>query len=178
MDLRKLNVEELNRIDKDSWENAPKIPVIFFLDNVRSALNVGSAFRTADSFSVEKIMLCGITTTPPNREVQKTALGADLTVAWEYYESSVDAVLKLKSEGYVIIAIEQMSKKTYLNDYEIDTNKKFALIFGNEVNGLSEELYPYIDECIEIPQAGTKHSLNVSVCVGILGWEFYKQFKK
>lgn len=173
--MKKLKLEELGRISVDQFKEAAKIPVCILLDNVRSLHNVGSAFRTADSFRIEKIYLTGITGTPPHREIQKTALGATESVSWEYAEKTQDVIQKLKSDGYVIVLIEQTTESTLLNDFLVDKNKKYCLVFGNEVNGVSDEAIVLGDVALEIPQGGTKHSLNISVCVGIVAWEFFQK---
>jgi rRNA methylases len=172
--MKKLKLEELGRITVDQFKEADKIPVCILLDNVRSLHNVGSAFRTADAFRIEKIYLTGITGTPPHREIHKTALGATESVAWEYFEKSEEAVQKLKSEGYKIIAIEQTTNSKPLHEFAPNKNEKMCLVFGNEVNGVSDEVIALANEAIEIPQHGTKHSLNVSVCLGIVVWEMYQ----
>ncbi len=173
--MKKLKLEELGRISVDQFKEAAKIPVCILLDNVRSLHNVGSAFRTADSFRIEKIYLTGITGTPPHREIQKTALGATESISWEYAEKTQDVIQKLKSDGYVIVLIEQTTESTLLNDFLVDKNKKYCLVFGNEVNGVSDEAIALGDVALEIPQGGTKHSLNISVCVGIVAWEFFQK---
>lgn len=175
--MKKIKLEELGRISVDEFKQVEKIPVCILLDNVRSLHNVGSAFRTADAFRVEKIFLCGITGTPPHREIQKTALGATESVDWKYDESAVTAVQQLKSAGYKIIVIEQTTESISLNQYEAASDGKCCLIFGNEVEGISEEVIALADAAIEIPQDGTKHSLNVSVCMGIVLWEFFQKLK-
>lgn len=171
-------MSELNRMTVEDFKEASKIPLIIILDNIRSQHNTGSVFRTSDAFRVEKIILCGITATPPNREIQKTALGATESVEWEYNSSTLEAVLKLKQSGYIVLAAEQAQGSIIPDDFSIDTNKKYALIFGNEVSGISDEVMPHCDICIEIPQYGTKHSLNVSVSAGILIWELFKKFSR
>jgi len=173
--MKKLKLEELGRISVDQFKEATKISVCILLDNVRSLHNVGSAFRTADSFRIEKIYLTGITGTPPHREIQKTALGATESVSWEYAEKTQDVIQKLKSDGYVIVLIEQTTESTLLNDFLVEKNKKYCLVFGNEVNGVSDEAIALGDVALEIPQGGTKHSLNISVCVGIVAWEFFQK---
>jgi len=173
--MKKLKLEELGRISVDQFKEATKISVCILLDNVRSLHNVGSAFRTADSFRIEKIYLTGITGTPPHREIQKTALGATESVSWEYAEKTQDVIQKLKSDGYVIVLIEQTTESTLLNDFLVDKSKKYCLVFGNEVNGVSDEAIALGDVALEIPQGGTKHSLNISVCVGIVAWEFFQK---
>jgi 23S rRNA (guanosine2251-2'-O)-methyltransferase len=150
---------------------------VLVLDNIRSGLNVGSAFRTSDGFGLEKIYLCGITATPPHKEILKTAIGASESVAWEYSDTTLKTILKLKKAGFKIVAVEQVDQRTWLQDFIIDFGIKYALVFGNEVDGISEEILPHIDACIEIPQMGTKHSLNISVCVGIVVWDFFKKIK-
>jgi len=173
--MKKLKLEELGRISVDQFKEATKISVCILLDNVRSLHNVGSAFRTADSFRIEKIYLTGITGTPPHREIQKTALGATESVSWEYAEKTQDVIQKLKSDGYVIVLIEQTTESTLLNNFLVEKNKKYCLVFGNEVIGVSDEAIALGDVALEIPQGGTKHSLNISVCVGIVAWEFFQK---
>lgn len=175
--MKKLKLEELGRISVSEFKEAEKLPVCIVLDNVRSLHNVGSAFRTADAFRIEKIYLTGITGTPPHREIQKAALGATESVAWEYVESSGSAIEKIKNEGYKIIVIEQTIGSQPLQNAVIESDKKYCLVFGNEVNGVSDEVIALADLAIEIPQIGTKHSLNVSVCLGIVCWEFFKNLK-
>ena len=169
--FRKLQNEELNRISTEAFKEAPKIPVVILLDNVRSQNNVGSVFRTSDAFRIEKIFLCGITSTPENREVHKTALGAEDAVEWEYVKDTVEAVDRLKKEGSRIFAIEQAENTTPLENFSLSPDQKYALIFGNEVKGVQQEVIDLSDGCIEIPQFGTKHSLNISVTVGIVLWQ-------
>ena len=173
--MKKLKLEELGRISVDQFKAAEKLPISIVLDNVRSLHNVGSAFRTTDAFRFEKIYLTGITGTPPHREIEKTALGATQSVAWEYAESTVQIVKKLKDEGYIILIIEQTSSSVQLQQFIPEAGSKYCLIFGNEVNGVTEDVLPLGDLAIEIPQFGTKHSLNVSVCLGIITWEFFKK---
>jgi len=175
--MRKLKLQELNRVDTKTFKEQPKTPVVLVLDNIRSGLNVGSAFRTADGFGLEKIYLCGITATPPHREILKTAIGASAAVEWEYSKTTLDAILLLKKEGYKLIAIEQIDESILLQDFELDKNQKYALIFGNEVTGVSDEILEHLDAAIEVPQVGTKHSFNISVCVGIVAWDFFKKIK-
>ena len=172
--MQKLKLDELGRTDAESFQNQAKFPIVLVLDNIRSALNVGSAFRTADAFALEKIVLCGIAATPPHREILKTALGSTETVQWIHYQEVTDALQDLKNENYEILAIEQTDKSIMLNEFLVEKNKKYALVFGNEVEGVSDEAMSLCDAAIEIPQFGTKHSLNVSVCVGILSWHFLK----
>ncbi|MBD1422286.1 RNA methyltransferase [Sphingobacterium chuzhouense] len=175
--MQKLSMEELNRIDVDSFKNQEKIPIIVVLDNVRSMHNVGSTFRTADGFAIEKIVLCGITGTPPHREIEKTALGATQSVDWEHHPDTMTAIEQLKKEHYTLLAIEQATGSTVLQNFETDPQKKYALIFGNEVHGVSDDVMQAVDGCIEIPQFGTKHSLNVSVTIGIVLWQFLQKLK-
>lgn len=172
--IEKLKLEALNRKSVEEFKESPKIPVIGILDNVRSMHNVGSVFRTSDAFALEKLYLGGITPRPPHREIQKTALGATESVDWEYAESVPELINTLKHEGYLIIGVEQVKGSILLQDYKIETNQKYALILGNEVEGISENILDLIDIFIEIPQSGTKHSLNVSVCAGIIFWEWYR----
>ena len=172
--MRKLSMDELGRATPDKFREQPKMPIVLVLDNVRSALNVGSAFRTADAFALEKIYLCGITATPPHREILKTALGATETVVWEFADNAVDAVTALKKEGYQVWGIEQVETSIQLQDFDFQMDKRVAVVFGNEVNGVEEATLSACDGFLEIPQFGTKHSLNVAVCVGIVAWELVK----
>jgi len=171
--MRKLKLDELNRASVDEFKEQEKLPVAVVLDNVRSMHNIGSIFRTSDGFAVEQICLCGITARPPHREIEKTALGATLSVNWTYYETPLQAVEQLRNEGYKIIAIEQASGSIMLNSFRPQPLEKYALIFGNEVNGVSDEVMQNIDACIEIPQFGTKHSFNIVVSAGIVLWDFF-----
>lgn len=175
--MKKLKLDELGRISVDEFIRSSKLSVCILLDNIRSLHNVGSAFRTSDAFRLEKIYLTGITGTPPHREIEKTALGATASVAWAYEEKTVDALIKLKDNGYTIIAIEQTSASQPLQNFNPEEGKKYCLLFGNEVHGVSEEAIALADLALEIPQHGTKHSLNISVCLGIVAWEFYKKLK-
>ncbi|WP_437921716.1 RNA methyltransferase [Sphingobacterium sp. LRF_L2] len=175
--MQKLSMDQLNRIDIESFKTQDKTPVVIVLDNVRSMHNVGSSFRTADGFAIEKVILCGITATPPHREIEKTALGATQSVTWEYVEHTNNAIAQLKDEGYTIVAIEQAQDSIQLQKFEVDSNQKYAFVFGNEVHGVSEEIMQKIDACIEIPQFGTKHSFNVSVTIGIVLWHFVQRLK-
>lgn len=172
---RKLKNEELNRISEDEFKSATKTPIIIVLDNIRSLNNIGSVFRTADAFLIEAVYLCGITAHPPHREIQKTALGATETVVWKYHESTIDTIKKLKENGYKICAIEQTENSIMLNEFGVNKNEKLVVIFGNEVKGVEQEAIDLSDAVIEIPQYGTKHSLNISVSVGVVIWELYKQ---
>jgi tRNA G18 (ribose-2'-O)-methylase SpoU len=173
--MRKLAVTELRRVSLDEFKQQPKTPLVLVLDNVRSALNVGSTFRTADAFAVEKIVLTGITAQPPNREITKTALGATESVNWEYQKEIVEAVQGLKRQGFKIIAVEQAEGSIFLQDFEMHSETQYALIFGNEVTGVSEAVMELADAALEIPQFGTKHSLNISVCVGVVVWELFRK---
>ena len=176
--MRKLLNEELGRPTIEEYANVDKLPVVAVLDNVRSAQNVGSFFRTADAFGIEHIALCGISSTPPNREIHKTALGAELSVAWSYYPTTLECVEKLRSEGYRILAVEQIENSTMLNTFRAEEGVKYALIFGNEVEGVDQAVVDVVDGAIEIPQVGIKHSLNVSVSAGVLMWEMFRQIAK
>ena len=173
--MKKLFLEDLKRLSIEAYKQTEKIPVVVILDQVRSAMNVGSFFRTCDAFNVSKLYLVGITATPPNREITKTAIGATESVAWEYRESIADLLIELRKNDYNIIAVEQTDQSILLNDFEL-SDQKYALIFGNEVDGVSEGALELCDFAIEIPQMGTKHSLNVSVCGGVVIWEFFKNF--
>jgi tRNA G18 (ribose-2'-O)-methylase SpoU len=169
---RKLQNSELNRPTLEEYRNQKKRPIVLVLDNIRSQHNIGAAFRTADAFCIQKIILCGICATPPNAEIHKAALGAELSVAWQYFKDTLTALQSLKSEGFNLIAIEQTLHATLLNHPQINKTHPTALIFGNEVNGVSQEAVNYCHSAIEIPQFGTKHSLNVSVSIGIVLWEY------
>lgn len=171
---RKLQNEELNRISTEEFKQAAKLPVMIILDNIRSQNNVGSVFRTSDAFRIEKIYLCGITSTPENREVHKTALGAEDAVEWEYVKETRDVVEKLKTEGYRIFSIEQAENTTSLEDLSIGLDGKYALVFGNEVKGVQQDIIDRSHACVEIPQFGTKHSFNISVTVGIVLWQIVR----
>ncbi|TDD96485.1 RNA methyltransferase [Flavobacterium cellulosilyticum] len=173
--MRKLENNELGRKSVDDFKQSKKTPIILILDDIRSLHNIGSVFRTADAFLIEKIYLCGITATPPNKEIHKTALGATETVDWEHHENVLETIQKLKSEKITVLAIEQVESAFFLQDFEVETNKKYALIFGNEVYGVSQEAVALCDGCIEIPQLGTKHSLNISVSAGIVVWDLFKK---
>lgn len=172
---KKLKLWELNRVSEQEFKAQSKFPVIVILNDIRSLANVGSFFRTCDAFNVEKIYLCGITATPPHRDIQKTALGATESMDWEHRESIVDLVKELKSTGIRICSIEQTEKTTLLQEVDEFPEQKYALIFGNEVNGVDQDVIDLSDYIIEIPQFGTKHSINVSVCAGIVIWEFVKR---
>lgn len=173
--MRKLKVTELNRLTPEAFKESKKIPLIVVLDHVRSLNNVGSVFRTSDAFRVEAIYLCGITACPPNAEIHKTALGAEETVDWEYFKDTPEAVDKLRQAGYTVCAVEQAEGSVMLDNLQLDKTKKYAIIMGNEVKGVQQNVVDNCDLCIEIPQYGTKHSLNVSVTTGIVIWDFFKQ---
>lgn len=173
--MRKLENSELGRKNTDEFKEAEKTPLILILDDVRSLHNIGSVFRTADAFLVEKIYLCGITATPPNKEIHKTALGATETVAWEHYKNITDAIIALKDQDVAVLAIEQAEGAVFLQEFTPETGKKYALVFGNEVKGVSQEAINLCDGVIEIPQLGTKHSLNISVSAGIVVWDLFRK---
>ena len=174
---KKLKLEELGRIDIETFKETEKIPLTVVLDNVRSMHNVGAVFRTADAFLIEKIILCGITPRPPHREIHKAALGATESVEWGYEESIKDTLEDLRKNQYRIIGVEQTTDSVLIGDFTISNGERYAVVLGNEVDGLSEDALSLYDSFIEIPQLGTKHSLNVSVCSGIVMWEFFKNLK-
>jgi 23S rRNA (guanosine2251-2'-O)-methyltransferase len=173
--MRKLQTTELNRLSIEEFRSGKKIPVTIILDNIRSQNNIGSVFRTADAFMIEQLFLCGITATPPHREIHKTALGATESVPWQYFTETIQAVTALKDQGYRIFCIEQTDQSVLLPEFRLPEGS-FAVIFGNEVSGIDENLLPACDGAIEIPQFGTKHSLNVSVAVGIVIWDILTKF--
>ena len=177
--MRKLNVTELGRMDAEMYKDSNKLPVTVILDDVRSLYNVGSVFRTSDAFRVERIILCGITATPDNNlvEIHKTALGAEQTVDWVYSDNCADVVKELNTKGYVTIAVEQVEDSIKLDNFIVDKNKRYALILGNEVKGVQQTVVDFFNLSLEIPQYGTKHSLNVSVSAGLVIWEFARQLK-
>ncbi len=175
--MKKLQLEELNRLSLEEFKSHPKTPIVLVLDNIRSALNTGSAFRTADAFALAGIYLCGITAQPPHREILKTAIGATESIDWQYFSNTIDSLTQLKSRGYTLLGVEQTDLSIPLQDYSWKGETPLALVFGNEVGGLSDDILPLLDDCIEIPQFGTKHSLNVAVCVGIVTWHLYSQLK-
>ncbi|MGL1887127.1 MAG: RNA methyltransferase [Reichenbachiella sp.] len=175
--MRKLKNEELKRPNVEEFKAQDKNPVILILDNIRSLNNVGSAFRTSDAFNVEKIFLCGITGQPPHRDINKTALGATDSVAWEHAKSTVEVIEKLKSEGWTILSVEQAENATMLDDFEPMNDQKYAYIFGNEVFGVEQDVVDASDDCLEIPQFGTKHSLNISVTIGVVLWDYILKTK-
>lgn len=173
--MRKLKITEMNRMSVEEFKESDKLPLIIVLDNIRSLHNIGSVFRTSDAFRIEYIYLCGITATPPHPEMHKTALGAEFTVDWKYVNNSVEVVDNLKKEGYIVYSIEQCEGSTMLTDLVLDKTKKYAVVLGNEVKGVQQEVIDHSDGCIEIPQYGTKHSLNVSVTAGIIIWDLFKK---
>lgn len=175
--MRKLLNEELGRKSVDEFKDAAKTPIVIVLDNVRSLNNVGSVFRTGDAFLIEAVYLCGITGQPPNKEIQKTALGATESVAWKHMENTLDAVEELKANGYLVYAIEQAESAIMLNNFMPSKRQKLAIIFGNEVKGVQQEVIDASTDVIEIPQVGTKHSLNIAVSVGIVMWDLYLKIK-
>ena len=173
--MRKLRNSELGRLTIEEFKQADKFPVVIVLDNIRSQNNIGSAFRTGDAFRIESIYLCGITATPPHREIHKTALGAENTVDWKYFDHTIDAINLLKGKGYKIVAVEQAEKSTMLQDFKPHVSEKLALIFGNEVDGVEDSIMEIADYCVEIPQFGTKHPLNITVSLGIVIWQIASQ---
>lgn len=175
--MRKLNVLEMNRISVDEFKKSKKNPLVVVLDNVRSMYNVGSVFRTADAFRIEAIYLCGITSCPPHPEIHKTALGAEDAVDWYYNKEALETVKTLQQQGYEVLAIEQVEGSTMLQNFAPETDKKYAVVFGNEVKGVGQEVVDCCDGCLEIPQFGTKHSLNVSTTAGIVMWEITRKLK-
>ncbi len=175
--MRKLKITELNRISAEEFKQAEKLPLVVVLDDIRSLHNIGSVFRTSDAFRIECICLCGITAVPPHPEIHKTALGAEFTVDWKYVDNAVDAVDNLRKEGYVVYSVEQAEGSVMLDKLELDKNRKYAIVMGNEVKGVRQEVIDRSDGCIEIPQYGTKHSLNVSVTAGIVIWDLFKKLR-
>ena len=175
--MKKLTMDELNRISVEEYKQAEKTPIVVVLGNVRSMNNIGSVFRTADAFRIEKIYLCGITATPPHRDIHKTALGAENSVDWEYVEETLDCVKRLRDEGYAVYSVEQAEGSVMLQDFKAD-GRKTAVVFGNEIDGVAQEVVDASDGCLEIPQYGTKHSLNVSVTAGIVMWDLFSKIKK
>lgn len=176
--MKKLSMDELGRKTKEQFRESEKFPVVIVLDNIRSMMNIGSVFRTADAFLVHSIYLCGITATPPHREIHRSALGATDTVEWHYFENTTDAIRHLKEKGYNILALEQTTKSINLASFQPHGNEKYALVFGNEVNGVEQQALELCDDCLEIPQFGTKHSLNISVTAGMVIWDFYCKMLK
>ena len=175
--MRKLKNSELGRLNVEDFKKTQKIPLIVILDNIRSLNNIGSVFRTSDAFLIEKIYLCGITAKPPHKDIHKTALGATESVEWEYVEDTLTLVEKMKEEKVKVLAIEQADNSIMLQDFTIKPNQKYAVIMGNEVKGVQQKVVSASDYCIEIPQFGTKHSLNISVSVGVVLWDLFKKFK-
>ena len=173
--MRKLENNELDRKSVEDFREAEKTPLIIILDDIRSLHNIGSVFRTSDAFLIEKIYLCGITAVPPNKEIHKTALGATETVTWEYQKNVLEVIQNLKAENISVFAIEQVENSIFLQDFKVEENKKYALVFGNEVYGVSQKAIEICDGTIEIPQLGTKHSLNISVSMGIVVWDLFKK---
>ena len=176
--MRKISNEELHRPSVDEFAAMGRIPVVVVLDNVRSAQNVGAFFRTSDAFAIERVALCGITATPPSRDIHKTALGAELTVEWKHYDSTLECVEALKAEGYKLLSIEQVEGAVMLDELKVDTSERYALVFGNEVAGVDQAVVDVCDGAIEIPQAGTKHSINVSVAGGVVLWPFFMAMRE
>lgn len=175
--MRKLKNNELGRISVDEFKQASKTPIIVVLDNIRSLNNIGSVFRTSDAFLIEKIYLCGITATPPNKEIHKTALGATESVAWEYVEDTLELVEKLKEQGVQVFSIEQAENATMLDTFKTENNQTYAVVFGNEVKGVQQDVVSASHGCIEIPQLGTKHSLNISVSCGVVLWDLFTKMR-
>ena len=175
--MRKLKNSELGRLNVEEFKQSTKIPLIVILDNIRSLNNIGSVFRSSDAFLIEKIYLCGITAQPPHKEIHKTALGSTESVEWEYVEDTLDLIEKLQKEEVLVASIEQAENSTMLQDFTIQSNKKYAIVMGNEVKGVQQEVVTASDYCIEIPQFGTKHSLNISVSCGVVLWDLFKKFK-
>ena len=176
-EMKKLVLDELNRINVEEFKQAEKTPIIIVLDDIRSLHNIGAVFRTSDAFLIEKIYLCGITATPPNKEIHKTALGATETVEWEYAKNVVEVVEKLKADNVAVYSVEQVENSVMLNEFSVSENVKYALVFGNEVKGVSQEVVDLSQGVIEIPQLGTKHSLNISVSAGIVIWDLFQKLQ-
>ena len=174
--MRKITNQELGRPSAEEFSAMEKLPVVVVLDNVRSAQNVGAFFRTGDAFAIERVALCGITATPPSKDIHKSALGAEMTVAWNHYPSTVEYVNELKAAGYRLLAIEQVEGAVMLDELEVDAGQKYALVVGNEVMGVDQAVVDICDGAIEVPQVGTKHSINVSVCGGVVLWKFFERF--
>ncbi len=175
--MKKLNTEELNRIDIDEFKKTKKTPIVVVLDNIRSLNNVGSVFRTSDAFLIEAIYLCGITAQPPHKDIHKTALGATESVAWQYFNKTEDAIKTLKAKNYLIASVEQTENSVKLQNLSIDKKQAYAIVLGHEVKGVEQAIINQSDFVIEVPQYGTKHSFNISVTTGIVLWEMFKQFK-
>ena len=177
-EMRKLKITEMNRLTADEFKEASKLPLEVVLDDVRSLHNIGAVFRTSDAFLINRICLCGITASPPHPEMHKPALGAELTVGWKYFDTTQEAVDELHALGYTVLAVEQCEGSTMLDKFQLEPGKKYAVVLGNEVKGVKQEVVNMCDGCIEIPQYGTKHSLNVSVTAGIVLWEFAYKMKE
>jgi 23S rRNA (guanosine2251-2'-O)-methyltransferase len=175
--MRKLKNSELNRLSPEDFRKAEKSPFSIILDNVRSLNNIGSIFRTADAYLIDKIYLCGITATPPHKDIHKTALGSTESVEWQYFKNTIDVVHLLKKKGYTVIAIEQTTGSVSLADFKISPHTKYAFVFGHEVHGVDQTVVDACDSCLDIPQYGTKHSLNISVSAGVVLWEVFRQFR-
>lgn len=175
--MRKLRTHELGRISAEEYKQVEKTPIVVVLDNIRSCNNIGSVFRTSDALLIEAIHLCGITATPPNKEIHKTALDAEKSVPWEYFEKTEDSIAKLKADGYQIFAIEQVENSIMLPDFKVEGSSKLALVFGNEVKGVQQQIVNLCDGTIEIPQFGMKHSFNISVSAGIVLWDLFKKYR-
>lgn len=176
--MRKRTILDLNRITREEFKQVEKIPLVVVLDNIRSLNNVGSVFRTSDAFLVESIYLCGITAVPPHPEIHKTALGAEDSVTWYYEEDTCSVVDKLRLDGYIVYAVEQVENSLLLSDLQLDKEKKYAVVLGNEVKGVQQSVVDKCDQSVEIPQYGTKHSLNISVTAGLIIWDFFKMLLK
>ena len=173
--MRKLKITEMNRLNVEEFKESDKMPLIVVLDNVRSLYNVGSVFRTCDAFRVEKLCLCGITAQPPHVEIHKTALGAEDSVDWVYFKETIECVRNLKKGGYTVISIEQCEGSTMLQDFRVEHGRRYAVVMGNEIKGVQQQVIDLCDGCLEIPQFGTKHSMNVSVTTGMIIWEVARQ---
>lgn len=176
--MRKLRNSELERLDVEAFKEVKKTPLIVILDNIRSLNNIGSVFRTSDAFLIEKIYLCGITACPPHKDIQKTALGATESVVWEYEEDTLELVKRLQEDGVKVLSVEQAENATMLNDFKVDSDQKYAVVFGNEVKGVSQKVVSASDNVIEIPQYGTKHSLNIAVSAGVVIWDLFCKLSK
>ncbi len=175
--MRKLRNIELKRKTVEEFKNSEKLPFVVVLDNIRSLNNIGSVFRSSDAFLIQHIYLCGITATPPNKEIHKTALGATESVDWSYWENTEEAIHKLRTDGFLIVSVEQVENSISLPDFKIEKNKKYAFIFGHEVKGVQQKIVDMSDFCVEIPQYGTKHSLNISVSAGVVLWEMFRKYR-
>ncbi|ETN94333.1 SpoU rRNA Methylase family protein [Zhouia amylolytica] len=176
--MRKLRNSELERLNVEAFKEVKKTPLIVILDNIRSLNNIGSVFRTSDAFLIEKIYLCGITACPPHKDIQKTALGATESVVWEYEEDTLELVKRLQEDGVKVLSVEQAENATMLNDFKVDSDQKYAVVFGNEVKGVSQKVVSASDNVIEIPQYGTKHSLNIAVSAGVVIWDLFCKLSK